>query len=91
MLTLICPSGTPGMRVDTRSTKGPIVFTTLMVLAGLAMEQEPLLLCGTLSGITPFRGKLVMGLTKHNVRWRVLDNLIIWRGNFILPSTCRLT
>jgi hypothetical protein len=38
MLTLSSPSGTLGMRVDTQSTKGAVVLTTLTVLPGTTME-----------------------------------------------------
>jgi hypothetical protein len=73
------------MRVDTRSTKGAVVLTTLMVLPSSAMEKEPSLLRGTPTGITPLRGILVMGLTKHSGQWRELDDSSTRWGN-VTPS-----
>jgi hypothetical protein len=68
------PGGTVGMRVDTQSTKGVVVLTTLKVLPGSAMEQEPPPLQGTPTSITPYRGILVVRLTKQSGRWRELDD-----------------
>jgi hypothetical protein len=91
MLTLRSPSETLGMRVDTQSTKGAVVLTTLMILPSSAMEQEPPPLRGIPTVITPLRGILVMGLTKQSERWRVLDDFNTRWGNIVHPSTHRLT
>jgi hypothetical protein len=66
MLPLNRPSGTLVMGVDTQSTGRAVGLTTLTVLLGSAVEQEPLPLHGTPTDINPLRGILVMGQTKQS-------------------------